>query len=287
MVQDGSRSAGARLREARVARGLSLRDLARSLDVSAATLSQIENDRTRLSIERLEAIADVMGISARDILERRNSRARLTVLRPVEPAGPGSWRSYPRLELGPILDAVLAEFLDVGYHGATVRRIAERSGLSLSGVYHHLSSKQEMLEKLIEVTMADLDWRARAARDEGETPVDRFCLQVENLALFHTYRREPSFVASTEKRSLEPRNRERLASLRTRLQRTIDADVGAAVRAGEFRTDRPFDAARGVVTMCMALAEWFRTDGPLTPEQIARQYVGFALDMLDRRVGPG
>ena len=50
-----------------------------------------------------------------------------------------------------------------------------------------------------------------------------------------------------------------------------------------FRADYPHAAARAVVTMCTALPSWWRPDGPLTPEQVAEQYVDVALDMMRSR----
>lgn len=54
----------------------------------------------------------------------------------------------------------------------------------------------------------------------------------------------------------------------------------AAVGAGLFRADHPHEAARAVVTMCTALPTWWRPDGPLSTEQVAEQYVGFALEVM-------
>jgi len=59
--------------------------------------------------------------------------------------------------------------------------------------------------------------------------------------------------------------------------------VQDAVRHGRFRADHPQVAARAVVTMCTALPSWWRPDGPLTPEPVAEQYVGVALDMMRSR----
>lgn len=54
---------GARLREARQARGISLRELSRRLNVSAGHLSQIERDIVAPSISLLYAIVSELGIS--------------------------------------------------------------------------------------------------------------------------------------------------------------------------------------------------------------------------------
>jgi Predicted transcriptional regulator len=267
---------GVLLRRARLSRGIGLRALAAELGISAATLSQVENGRTPITLDRLRRIADALSLPVVDILEGRPSAPDR---HPTRDAGAG-WRHYPPLDLDPVLHAVLAEFLEFGYHGATVRRIAARADLSVSGIYHHYPSKQHMLLAVAQYTMSDLHARAEAARRESADSVERFCLLVENLALFHTYRHELAFVADSEMRSLTPANRRTVARLRTLQQRLVDAEVVDAVAAGRFRADHPHDASRTVVTMCTALAGWFRHDGPASPEQVARQYVGFALDLM-------
>ena len=286
---------GAQVRAARMAKGISLRGLARALQVSPATLSQVENGRTKLSVSRLSGIADALELTIAQILDMtvRPDSPRSASPGPApgarEPAGPvmAHWRSYGPLDFDPVLRAALDEFLEIGYHGATVRGIAARCGLSVSGIYHYYTSKQQMLATILDLTMAELLMRARAAQAEGRDPVERFSLLIEHLALFHTHRRELGFVGASEMRSLEPANRARIADLRMAQQRMVDREVEDAVRQGRFRTDHPHEAARAVVTMCTALPTWWRPDGPLTAEQIAERYVDFSLDlMLTRGASP-
>jgi transcriptional regulator with XRE-family HTH domain len=59
---------GDRLREARVARGLSLRALAERLGVSPSLISQVETGRARPSVSTLYAIATSLGISLDELL---------------------------------------------------------------------------------------------------------------------------------------------------------------------------------------------------------------------------
>jgi len=58
---------GARLRALRTARGLSLRETARRLDISASALSQIERGVLRPSVHRLLAILTTLGGSVLDV----------------------------------------------------------------------------------------------------------------------------------------------------------------------------------------------------------------------------
>ncbi len=53
---------GARIREARKAKGLSQSDLAEALDVTKGAISQWETGQTDLSITRLDAIARVLAV---------------------------------------------------------------------------------------------------------------------------------------------------------------------------------------------------------------------------------
>ena len=59
---------GARLREARTRRGLSLRSVAQSLGVSASLISQVEIGKTQPSVATLYAMASHLGVSLDDLL---------------------------------------------------------------------------------------------------------------------------------------------------------------------------------------------------------------------------
>lgn len=287
---------GAQIRAARTHQGLSLRSLARAIHVSPATVSQIELGRTGLSLARLHQIAAAIGVTAQEILDLdptgatgsapESSGGDMRIVRPGRQApepGPGcGWRSYGPLPFDVVLAAALDEFVHIGYHGATVREIAARAGLSVPGIYHYYTSKQQMLMTILEYTMTDLLERATAARRDGADPVERFSLQVEHLVLFHTHRAELGFVGAAEKRSLDPDNSRRIAALRTRQQRFVDEEVAEAVELGLFRSDGAHERARSIVTMCTALPTWWRPEGRYSPEEIAEQYVSIARDLMLR-----
>ncbi|MBA3781068.1 MAG: TetR family transcriptional regulator [Nocardioides sp.] len=278
---------GQAVRRLRRGRGLTLRDLAGRLGVSAATMSGIENGKTGLSSERVSHIAAALDVSVERLFETSyddpGDRAETSPSAPVvgEQVLPdGHWRDFPPLELNAALTGALSSFLEFGYHGANMRTIAERAGLSVPGLYHHYASKQEMLVALLDIAMTDLRTHTEAARGEGSDAVERFSNIVECLALFHTHRRELAFVGASEMRSLVPEERKRVAALRMEEQRIVDLEVEDGARSGAFRTTRPHEAARAVVTMCTALAQWFRHEGTASAERVAEQYVGFALDLV-------
>jgi AcrR family transcriptional regulator/DNA-binding XRE family transcriptional regulator len=273
MVPEGAASReplGHRLREARNAAGLTLRQAARDLAVSPATWSAIENGRTGIGESRLVAAARLFGADPDS----------LRTLPAPAPSPAPSWRDFPPLQLSPPLAGALEAFVELGYHGASIRDIAQRAGLSVPGIYHHWPTKQHLLVALLDLTMDDLLERARAARAEGDGPAERFARLVECLALYHTHRRELGFIGASEMRSVDEPNRTRVAAARQQMQRMVDDEVSEGCRRGLMATPLPREAARAVVTMCTALPQWWSPGGPSSPEVVARQYVDFALELV-------
>jgi transcriptional regulator with XRE-family HTH domain len=80
---------GERLRAARTARGLSLRELAGRLAVSPSLISQIETGRSNPSVSTLYAIADELDVSLDELLfnDRRPAEPMPAAARPDAPTG--------------------------------------------------------------------------------------------------------------------------------------------------------------------------------------------------------
>lgn len=77
---------GARLRDARMQRGLSLRSVAQALGVSASLISQVETGKTQPSVSTLYAMVNHLGVSMDELLGVTPTAA---------PAAPALGRSGP------------------------------------------------------------------------------------------------------------------------------------------------------------------------------------------------
>lgn len=272
---------GAVIRATRERGAVSLRELARRIDVSPATLSAVETGRTALTVDRLGRIAQALGVAPAGLLSTPGHHA-------VHESARGErsttdrrdWRVFEPLDLDPVITAAIEVFVATGYHGATVRQIARAAGASVAGIYHHYPSKQDLLVTILDRTMADLRWRVLAAREEVSTAPTRFERMVEALALFHATRQAVAFIGASEMRSLDEPNRSRIAALRTEIQHLLDSEAEHAVQEGAFTTTNVRAAGRAVATMCTSLAQWYRPDGLMSPEQVARDYARFAIGMM-------
>ncbi len=264
--------------------GVSLRELARRLALSPATITALEKGRTTMSVDRLHEIATALGVSPADLFAT-GSAVSPSPRGTGDDLADGNWREFADIEMDVALRAALACIVRKGYHGCSIRDIAEEANSSVSALYHYYPSKQAMLVALFELTMTDLLHRAKAARDECDPSdhVARFSRLVESLTLYHSYRKELAFVGTSEMRSLEGSSHSDIASKRISLQRMVDLEVQTGVDLGLFATDRPHDAARAVVNMCVSVAQWYNPSGDEQPEEIAAAYVRFALDLVAHR----
>ena len=57
-------------------------------------------------------------------------------------------------------------------------------------------------------------------------------------------------------------------------------EVLAVRRLGMIATHRPHEAARAIARMCTSITQRYKIDGPQTPEEIAADYVEFALNLM-------
>lgn len=206
------------------------------------------------------------------------------------PGGAEDWRDYGPVEYPRILEAALQAFSEHGYHGTTTRDLAQRSGLSVPGVYHYYPSKQDILFELMTVIIDELLTRSHQALDTAAPdPRAQFDALVESLLLFHMYRRQSAMVSTAELRSLEPGYRERYVAKRDEQQRMLDRVILDGVTAGAFSTPYPADASRSIASLCVGVATWYRPDGGLSVEELLERYRSIARSIVGHagRPSPG
>jgi AcrR family transcriptional regulator len=183
-----------------------------------------------------------------------------------------------------ILKAAIAVMAEHGYHGTSVRDIAERAELSPAALYYHFASKQEVLATIMERGIERLLMRTRTALAEaGDAPEDRLSAIVEVQVLFHLESQASTLLGTSELRALEEPVRTGHKAKRVQQQRLFDQVVADGVAQGVFTTTLPQEAARAIVVMCTGVASWFSPRGKLSREQVVQRYQRLALDMAGAR----
>ncbi len=192
------------------------------------------------------------------------------------------WRDFAESSLPPILQAALDAIVEVGFHGTTIRKIAERAGLSVPGVYHYYGSKHDLLHHIMEAGMEDLWTRTTLAMKEADGQTrHEFELYVECLVLYHASHPGIASTALNEIRSLHDEARRQHIQRRDRQHRLLEHIIETGCAHGSFRTSYPRQAATAIITMCTSIAQWYSAQGELTPAELAARYQAFALNIVE------
>lgn len=199
----------------------------------------------------------------------------------VEPSDPptrdAAWRHFDPPQLSPILSAALEEFYERGFHGTSVRGIANRVGVTVPALYYHHKNKESILLDLLEFSTSDLLLRAYSANAEaGNDPVQRLANVVEVITLAVTHRAHFAALES-EVRYLSPDNRLRYRVVRKGTEELVQSIVDAGVASGQFHATDPRETTRAILAMCQAIPRWFDPSGTLTPRDVSQRYVEIAL----------
>jgi len=183
-----------------------------------------------------------------------------------------------------ISNAAREIFAERGYHGASIRDIARRAGLSLSALYHWHSSKQDLLAALIQESTNDYFQACEdALRAAGDDPADRLSALVGAAVEWRVRRRIESEIRAREWRNLDSAHQARLDSLRraaTGLWKTIVAD---GVASGAFHCEHPDDARRAALAACNAISQWYDPAGEIGLPELVDHYQTICLRIVDYR----
>lgn len=200
----------------------------------------------------------------------------------------GNWRAFHDTVMPPILRAALDCFADKGFHGTSIRQIADRAGLSVPGLYHHYKSKYDLLLAVIRYAMADLAVRSDLAEEQaGTSCIEQLDAYVECMVLFHAKNQHLAFVAASELRSIHAEDRADYIALRDAQHTRLSRIVRRGEATGEFSVLYPREAVTAVISMCTGISQWYRADGPLSAEELATRFVHIARSALGAAVPDG
>lgn len=203
-----------------------------------------------------------------------NLEADLPLTKKITPKQKISKRGRPGYNQESMLEVIVEVFTTHGYDASSLEVIAKHLGLSKSAVYHHFSSKEEMLELALEQALGALE----NIFDEAEAST------LDAASRIRTIITRAVHVASTKRQYLtlllrlhgntavEQRALERRRALTSRLVNIFEE----ARLEGTLRNDLdPWLAARYSFGIVNSLVEWYQPDGQISPEDLAESVLLF------------
>ena len=174
------------------------------------------------------------------------------------PLSATKWDRYDDLELTPILDAALHAFQEKGYHGTTVRDIANRAGLTMPALYYHHGNKEGILLALLDMAMQDLLLHLRLAREEAAHDVQRHFENAVSVVVLHVTHRHQFARLHPEYRFLSPDARTTYVAQRDVVVTEVVDAIQAGVDAGVYHVGDVRSATRAVLGLLQSITEWYR-----------------------------
>jgi AcrR family transcriptional regulator len=183
-----------------------------------------------------------------------------------------------------ITSAAREVFAERGFHGASIRDIARRAGLSLSALYHWHAGKQELLAALIEQSAQDyLRACDVALASAGGDPATRLRTAVAVTVEYRVRQRLESQIANREWRNLDPPHQRRLAGCLEPATVMWNELITAGVASGQFDCPHPDDARRTIVSACNAISQWYDPDGEIGLAELSGRYVDIAMRVVGHK----
>jgi AcrR family transcriptional regulator len=182
-----------------------------------------------------------------------------------------------------ILSAAAQVFSQKGFHATSMQDIAQAVNLQKGSLYHHVSSKQEILVDLLDRALDLLIERLSGVLDQPNPPEEKLRQAIRVYLETLAEHADLSVVLLLEHRSLEPDLHTRHVPRRDRFESMWRDLIQEGKDAGIYSCISPSLAARGLLGVMNWTITWYQPDGPLTAAEIAEQFADLFLNGLMRR----
>jgi AcrR family transcriptional regulator len=192
-------------------------------------------------------------------------------------------RSVARAMTRGILVAAAQIFGQKGFHATSMQDIAQAVNLQKASLYHHVSSKQEILVDVLDQALDLLIERMQAVMALPLLP-DEMLRQATRVYLTTLLdHRDLAAVLLLEHRNLDPELHARHIPRRDRFEQLWRDLIQLGLDGGVFCCTEPAMASRALLGVMNWTITWYLPGGSLTPEEISAQFSDlFLVGLLDR-----
>lgn len=186
-----------------------------------------------------------------------------------------------------LLQAAARVFSRRGFHGATVREIARRSGMLSGSLYAHIETKEDLLYEIVLRAARQFIASVRpvAMREGPAAERLREALRAHIRVVAGSI--DEATVFLHEWKALSPDRREKVRELRDSYEGLWNRIIEDGLRSGEFRPVDPKFARLLILSAANWAYHWFRPEGPLSADEVADRFADLVLDGLAARSGRG
>lgn len=182
-----------------------------------------------------------------------------------------------------IIQAAARIFSEKGYHATSMQDIAEAVNLQKASLYHHFSSKQEILAEILDEALDLINSRLELVLSQATSPDEK--LRQAMISYFQTIAENQnlSAVLLLEMRSLDPELKTRQTSRREKFESLWKDLIVEGRQQGVFSDVDPSLTGRAILGVMNWTITWYRSDGPRSAIEIADLFADLMLNGI--RIG--
>lgn len=180
-----------------------------------------------------------------------------------------------------IQDAALELFYERGFQATTMREIALACGLTPGALYNHFSSKDQLLGSMLVDIHRKLESTLEAAlASAGDDPREQLRAYSRAHGFFHTQYVIEARVGNREIGSLPEDAAAQVVEIRRRATETLRTILESGRSIGHFDVPNVTAVSNLILTMGMAIANWFRQGRELSHEGMADLHAEMVMRMV-------
>jgi AcrR family transcriptional regulator len=189
-------------------------------------------------------------------------------------------RGRPGHDQATVLRVAIELFNKQGYDATSVGDLARELGLTKSAIYHHVPSKEHLLERALDEALGELSSALDVVRAEASYSPDERLRAAVRTSVVVLAEHLPAVTLLLRVRGNTPTEQQALDRRREIDQRLAEM-VREAADAGAIRSDiDPLVISRLIFGMVNSLTEWLRGDGDV--DSLADTVTTLAFDGLSR-----
>jgi AcrR family transcriptional regulator len=189
--------------------------------------------------------------------------------------------------LGEIYRVAARIICEKGYDATSMSDIAEAVGITKAGVYHHIPGKKDLLFRIMNFGLDELDEKVIVPASEVTDAEERLRTIVSAHVRLITSRSTPQgtnpvTIVIDEVAGLTPAHRRKIDQRKRAYVDLVRETLKALEAEGKLADVDVTTAAFSLLGMILWLSRWYNPRGRLTPEQVAEEITKIALGGLLR-----
>lgn len=182
-----------------------------------------------------------------------------------------------------IIETATELFHEKGYEQSSVRDIAAKLGMKSGSLYNYISSKQEILYKIIMRVGNEFIRSAQEVLNESATAEEKMHALIRNhIQVLHEHKNAVT-VYFQEWRKLDVDLQEKIIQPREQYKQIFKAVIREGMEKGEFAEEDLNMAVLVVLSTVNWTYQWYQKEGPLPHNEIADKFTDIVLHGLKKR----